>query len=159
YVVAETVGKQRADGPVDHAGRQDRALAGPAFPPEPYPGDAADGVHALLVIHQQREKVDALARLLGHDGGDQDHRVAVTDEDGPVGLLGQLARLDDQRAAAHFRLKRPCHQFSKPPGSVHPHARRMQTRAAETALWTVTAASPASPPAPGTARCPCAASS
>ena len=61
------------------------------------PGDAPGGVGVLAVVDGQGEEVGVLLRLLGEDGGDQDDGVAVADDGGAVGLLGELADLDVER--------------------------------------------------------------
>src|ERR671936_869673 len=62
-------------------------------------GDLAGGVHPLLDVDGEREEVGALARLHAPLGGGQDHRVALTNDNGTVGLLSELARLEGDLAA------------------------------------------------------------
>src|SRR5439155_27019256 len=61
-VVAEILGKQRPDRPVDQAAVQNRLLAGPPLTSNEAAGDLAGGVALLFVVARQREKVDALPR-------------------------------------------------------------------------------------------------
>src|SRR5262249_25955005 len=68
------------------------------FAPEERAGDAARGVQPLFVIHAQREKVDALARLARHGRRRQQHGFAAADDDRAAGQLGQLAGLERDRA-------------------------------------------------------------
>src|SRR5262249_51970309 len=65
-------------------------------------GDLAGGGRLLAVLDGQGEEVDALAGGAVGDGGDEHHRVAVADDDGAVGLLGELTRLDRQLLAAEL---------------------------------------------------------
>ena len=66
-------------------------LAGAALALEERAGDLPGGVHALLDVHRQREEVDVAQAA--RDGGREDHRVALADDDGAGGLLGHPAGL------------------------------------------------------------------
>ena len=68
HVIAEVVGEQGADGPVDDAAGEDALLAGAALPAVEAAGDAAHGVQLLLKVHAQGEEVDAVPGTGG--GGD-----------------------------------------------------------------------------------------
>ena len=57
-------------------------------------GNASRGVGVFLVVDGERQEVDALARVGGRAGGDEDHGVARADDDRAVGLLGEPAGLD-----------------------------------------------------------------
>ena len=92
-LVAEPVGERRADRAVDHA-RGQRGLLGRArLALDEAAGELARGVHALLEVDREREEVQVLG-LLRRGGGDEHHRVALADDDGAAGLLGQLAGLE-----------------------------------------------------------------
>ena len=60
------------------------------------PGILPGGVHALLDVDGEGEEVDALTDALGGGGGDEHDGVADADDDGAVGLAGQLAGLEGQ---------------------------------------------------------------
>ena len=56
----------------------------------------------LAVFDRERKKVYALAGRVGANGGAQEHRVAVADDDRAVGLFGHLAGLDRQVSVTEF---------------------------------------------------------
>ena len=82
-------GPQRA---VDQARGEDRGLARPALTPEEAAGDLARRVHPLFDVDREREEVDPLAGL-GTGAGGEHLGLAVGDDDGAVGELGELAGL------------------------------------------------------------------
>ncbi len=92
--VAHPLGEQRAQRPVDQAGRQDRLFAGAAAALDEAAGDLADGVLALFVVAGEGEEVQPGAYLGVHGGRGQDDGVAAADQDRPVGLLGEAAGLE-----------------------------------------------------------------
>src|SRR4051812_35005619 len=94
HLVAEALRPQRPDRAVDHAGGERRALGGAALALEEAAGDLARGVRALLDVDGQREEVRAFARFRPALRRREHHRVAGADDDGAVGLLGELARLE-----------------------------------------------------------------
>ncbi len=100
-LVAVALRPERPDRAVDHAGGQDRALGRPALALEEAAGDLPGGVHPLLDVDREREEIGALAGLRPSLGGRQDHRLARADDDGAVGLLGELAGLEADVLAAH----------------------------------------------------------
>ena len=57
HVIAEVVGEEGPDGPVDDAAGQDALLTGTAFPAVEGAGDAAHRVHLFLEVHAQGEEV------------------------------------------------------------------------------------------------------
>ena len=67
---------------------------GAALALEEAAGDLPGGVHALLDVDGEREEVRALARLHPPLRRREHHRLAGADDDGAVGLLGELARLE-----------------------------------------------------------------
>jgi hypothetical protein len=99
-VVAVALREERADRTVDEAGDQRLLLGRPALALEIAAGDAAGGEGLLLVVHGEREEVDARLRLLGGDDGGEHDALAVGRENRAVGLAGDLARLEGQLAAA-----------------------------------------------------------
>ena len=65
-LVAEAVGEQRADRPVDQARGQHLLLGRPAFALEEAAGNLAGGEGLLLVVDGEREEIDPrLRRVLG----------------------------------------------------------------------------------------------
>ena len=92
HLALEAVHEAGADGTVHHA-RRERALVGGArLALEVAAGDAAHGVHLLDEVHREGEEVVVLLLLRDH-GRDEHGGVALRDEHGAGGLLGQLARL------------------------------------------------------------------
>ena len=74
-----------------HAARQHFLLGRLAFAFEEAAGNAARRVGVFAVVDGQRQEVDSFARIGRAAGGDEDHRVAVADDDGAARLLGELA--------------------------------------------------------------------
>ena len=93
-VVSEILGEQRAHRAVDLAGSQDRLLGRTALAAHEAARDAAYRIQALLEVHREREKVDAVARLGRRGRGDEHCGVAVAHEARAVGELRHLAGLD-----------------------------------------------------------------
>ena len=98
-VLLEPVGEERAQRPIHDPAGEDLlvALAGLAL--EEAAGDLAGRVRLLDELAGEGEEVEAGALVL-RDGGHQDHRLAERDEDRPVGLLGESARLEGEGSAA-----------------------------------------------------------
>ena len=105
--------------PLGKSGRSGRSIsrevsisfsAGPALALEEAAGDAAAGVGSLAVLDGEGKKSwPSMADLRGDDGGEH-HGVAAADDDGAVGLLGDLAGLDGERRAVDLDLDRVwCH--------------------------------------------------
>ncbi len=110
-LVAEALGKQRADGTVNLAASKDFLLAGPAFTLDEAAGDAAACVGVLAVVHSEGEEIDALAGIGGGDRGGQHHSLAGRDQRGTRSLLGHAPGLKYQPLAAgkldsYFMLRR-----------------------------------------------------
>ncbi len=102
YLVAEALRPKRPDRAVDHPCGQGGALAGATFPLEETARDLAGGVHPLFDVDRQREEVRAFARLRPSDRGREHHRLAGTNDDGAVCLLGKLARLERDLLLTHL---------------------------------------------------------
>ena len=100
--VVETFGEQRAHGAVDQAAGQRLMLGGAALALEEAARDAAGSGELLLIVDGQREEVLAFLHRLGGGDGAQNYGLAVGGHHGPVGLAGDLARFQGQRAAAPF---------------------------------------------------------
>ena len=102
-LVAEALDESGAEGAVDEASREDRALARSALATEERPGNPPCGVHALLNVDREREEVDGIAGGFGRCGGGQQHGVSVEVDGGrAIGLLGKDARLKPDGVASVF---------------------------------------------------------
>ncbi len=80
-------GRQRA---IHEAAGEDLVVAQAAFALEEAARDLAGGVRLFDVLTGEREEVEAGA-LFARDRGDEHDALAVGDEDGAVGLLGETA--------------------------------------------------------------------
>ena len=94
--VVQSLGKEGADGAVGEAGGEDGFLAGASFPAEKAAGYPAGRVEAFLKLHRQGQKVDVGPGFIGHHRRRQDDGIAVGQDDGTVGLKGQLSRFHHQ---------------------------------------------------------------
>ncbi len=101
HLVAEALRPERPDRAVDHPRGERRALRCAAFPLEEAARNLPGGVHLLLDVDREREEVGVRPRVGTSDGGREDHRLAGADDDGAVGLLGELARLEDDLVTAY----------------------------------------------------------
>ena len=95
-------GEQRPDRPVDQPRGQRLLLGRAAFALEIAAGDLAGGEGLLLVVHGEREEVDAGPLLLGGNDGGEHGRPAIGGEHGAVGLAGDAAGLEFERASRPF---------------------------------------------------------
>ena len=101
HLVAEALRPERPDRAVDHPRGERRPLRRAAFPLEEAARDLPGGVHLLLDVDREREEVGVRPRVGASDGGREDHGLAGADDDCAVGLLGELARLEDDLLTAH----------------------------------------------------------
>ena len=101
HLVAEALRPERPDRAVDHPRGERRPLGRAAFPLEEAARDLPGGVHLLLDVDREREEVGVRPRVGASDGGREDHGVAGANDDCAVGLLGELARLEDDLVTAH----------------------------------------------------------
>ena len=105
HVVAEAVGKERADRPVDLTRAEHGVFGRTPFALDVAAGNFAGGVHLLFEIAGEGEEVDAFARFLGGgDGAEHDVLVAITNQRGAVCLLREFAGFDDHRAPADLNV-------------------------------------------------------
>ena len=104
-VVAQVLREERTHRTVDLTRGQDRLLGRTALAAHEGAGDAAYGVHALLEVNGEREKVDAVTRLSGCGSGNENSGLAVANQAGAVSELCHLAGLDGQLAAGDLGLK------------------------------------------------------
>ncbi len=105
HVVAEVLGEERPHRTVDHPARDRRGLARPPLAARERSRDPSHRVELLLVVAGQREEVDALARRLRCDRGDEQRGVAQAQHHRAVRLLGDVPGFDDQSLAAEVRFK------------------------------------------------------
>ncbi len=121
HFVLEALHEQRADRTVDQAGDQGLLLGRTAFTLEIATRDLAGGEGLFLVVHGQREEIQArLGRATVDDGGEDDG-LAVGGQNGAVSLTGDAARFEGQRASGpvdrlafdieHVRLSYPAGGF------------------------------------------------
>ena len=103
-VVLVARNEERPDRPVDEARGQRLLLGRAAFALEVAARDAAGRVGALLVVHGEREEVEAGLRLLVGDHGGEHGGFAIGRDHGAVGLAGHLARLEHELAPAPDQL-------------------------------------------------------
>ena len=100
HLALEAVGEAGTDGAVHHAGRERALVGGACLALEVAAGNATDGVHLLDEVDRQGEEVIVL--LLADNGRYENGRVALGDNDGAGGLLGQLARFEAVLLAVKF---------------------------------------------------------
>ena len=99
YIVTHILREQRTNRTVNHSGGQNCLFRRLALALSKGAGDSADGIHSLLIVHGQREEVDAVTRLctcgdIGHDSC-----IAIANPAGTVGQFAGLAGLYDQLSA------------------------------------------------------------
>ena len=99
-LIAEALGKQRANRPIDLAASQHFALARPAFALDKSAGNASAGISVLAVVHGQGEKIDAFAGIGGSYRGCQYYGIALAHQRGTGGLLGHPSGFKMQLLAA-----------------------------------------------------------
>ena len=101
HFVAQGVREQRAQRAVDDAAGEDGLGARAAFTAEERARNLAGSVHLLFNIDGQREEVVVLLRAGTGGGGGQNHGIVVeVGGHGAIGLLGEAAGLEAQRALA-----------------------------------------------------------
>ena len=88
--------EERTDRPIDQAAGQHFLFGRLAFALEEAAGDASRRVGVFAVVDRQRQEIDPFARTGGTAGRDEHHRVAEADDDGAVGLFGQLAGFETE---------------------------------------------------------------
>ena len=99
HFVAQRVREQRAQRTVDDTASQNRLGARTAFTAEERARNLAGGVHLLFHVHGQREEVVVLLRAGTGGGGGQNHGIVVeVGGHSAIGLLGEAAGLEAQRA-------------------------------------------------------------
>ena len=101
HFVAQGVREQRAQRAVDDAAGEDGLGARAAFTAEERARNLAGSVHLLFNINGQREEVVVLLRAGTGGGGGQNHGIVVeVGGHSAIGLLGEAAGLEAQRALA-----------------------------------------------------------
>ena len=101
HLVAEALRPERPDRAVGHPRGERRALGRAAFTLEEAARNLPGGVHLLLDVDREREEVGVRPRVGPADCCRQNHRLARAADDGAIGLLGELARLEDDLMTAH----------------------------------------------------------
>ena len=107
-LIAEALREQGPDGTVREPCREGSVEGGTALAAEKAAGDLAGGVVALLNLDGQGEEVDALPGSR-HTNSDEDHVIAVADDDCAGSLAGEPVRLQAQVTSTDFTLKYTSH--------------------------------------------------
>ena len=94
HLVPERVGKERPDGPVDHARAERFLLAGTPLALEEAAGYLARGVEFLAVLDAEREEILIRLPVLRRDRGHEHDGAVDADENRPVGLFRHSAGLE-----------------------------------------------------------------
>jgi len=105
HLVAQVFGEERAQRAVGDAGDEDARLRRTPFAAHEAAGDAARRVELFFVVYAEREEVNAFAGSGAHGRCGEDDGIAQADGDCATGLLGQLARLQDEFLVADHRHK------------------------------------------------------
>jgi len=129
HLVPEALRPERPDRAVDHACGEDRLLGRAPLALEEAAGDLAGRVHALLDVDGEREEVRALPCLEATRGRGQDHRVSAAQDDGAVGLLGEMAGLHGDLTVSSSHRDRSlfwCDRAHVPPISCGRRRRRFE---------------------------------
>ena len=93
-LVAEALGEQRPNWPIDEARGQHFLFGRPAFALEEAARNLAGGKSLFLVVDGEREEVDSrLCLSLGNRGAEH-HGLAISGEHGAVGLSGDAPGLE-----------------------------------------------------------------
>ena len=112
-LVAEALGEERTQRPVDEPAGQRLLLVGPALALEEAAGDAAARVGLLAILHGEGQEVPALESGPRGDRGGEHHGPAAADDHGPVGLLRNLTGFDGERHVVDLHLHgMRCHTVS-----------------------------------------------
>ncbi len=91
--------EERANRTVDETGGQNLLLGRAPFALEEAAGDLAGREGLFLVVDGEGEEVDPLARGFLADRGGEHRRLAIGDENGPVGLTGDAPGFDGRAYA------------------------------------------------------------
>ncbi len=100
--VSVTFSEEWATGTVDQTAGEHLLFVRTAFTTEVIAGNTSGSVVRFTVFDRERKKVDAFASGLSADGRHQQHRVAITDHDRSVRLLGDLTGFDGQLSFAEL---------------------------------------------------------
>ena len=101
--ILEAFGEKRPNRAVYQTADQRFLFARPAFTLEKATRDLAGGIGLFLVIDGQGEEIEARLGIAVGDRSRQNRRFAIGHQHGTVGLAGDFAALQGQRAAAPFQ--------------------------------------------------------
>ncbi len=96
-------GEERPDRPVDQARGQCILFGRAPFALEEAARNAAGGVVALLVVHGQREEIEARLGLLHGDDRGENRRLAIGGEHRAIGLAGHAPGFEHELPPAPFQ--------------------------------------------------------
>jgi hypothetical protein len=94
------LGKHGTHWPINLAAGEHFALAHAAFALDEASGKASASVGVFAVVDGEGEEIDTLARVGIGDGGGEHNVIALANDGGAVGLLGQLSSFKRQFFAA-----------------------------------------------------------
>ena len=86
-VIPKALGEQRADGTVNQARAEHGIAAGASFSLDESAGNLSRRIHLLLVVHRQREEVNALTRSTRSRRRHQDYGIAIANQNSAICLL------------------------------------------------------------------------
>src|SRR5580700_9751548 len=99
--VAPRLREERAHGPVNQTRGENLFFRRTTFALEEAAGDFSSRIGVFAIVDGQWKKI-AVVGDRRHTGGGQHDRVAVTSGNGAVGLLGNLASFENERASPDF---------------------------------------------------------
>ena len=106
--VDEAFREQRTNRTVYHTRGQNRLFRGLSFPLGERTGNLSHRIHPFLIVHRQREKVDALSRLCACSDIRHHHGIAVAYPAGTVRQSAGLSGLDRKGSAGKGCFKSLC---------------------------------------------------
>jgi hypothetical protein len=146
-LIDKAIGEERTDRAIDHPHRQDFFLVRGALALAEAARELAGGRRLLAVIDCEGEEIEAFTRL-GANNRRQNGASAVGREHSAIAQLGDLSRLEDQRAPADFPLD-PNRTESHSAFFLLHHSgalRRPGTRAKNAVPWLAAARAPCGRP-------------
>ena len=107
-VIPHGLREQRTNRTVYHTRGQNRLFRGLSFPLGERTGNLSHRIHPFLIVHRQREKVDALSRLCACSDIRHHHGIAVAYPAGTVRQSAGLSGLDRKGSAGKGCFKSLC---------------------------------------------------